>query len=108
MNHTISAYDIRPHISRVEAVRAFPVPNDKESLHRFVGLINYLSTLSDAVMLVHHNQNAPTLITTDASNRAVGGVLEQFINGQWKPISFFSKKLCQAELLGYPPLSVFC
>ena len=49
-------------------------------------------------MLVHPHQNAPTCITTDASNRAVGGVLEQFIDGQWKPISSFSKKLCQAEL----------
>ena len=49
-------------------------------------------------MLVHPHQNAPTCITTDVSNRAVGGVLEQFIDGQLKPISFFSKKLCQAEL----------
>ena len=41
LSHTISADSIRPHISRVEAVRAFPVPNDMTSLHRFVGLINY-------------------------------------------------------------------
>ena len=41
LSHTISADGIRPHISRVEAVRAFPVPNDKRSLHRFVGLLNY-------------------------------------------------------------------
>ena len=24
--------------------------------------------------------------------------MEQFFDGQWEPISFFSKKLCQAEL----------
>ena len=53
--------------------------------------------LSEAVMLVHPQPNAPTCVTTDASNSAVGGVLEQFIDGQWKPISFFSKKLCHAE-----------
>ena len=53
--------------------------------------------LSEAVMLVHPQPNAPTCITTDASNLAVGGVLEQFIDGQWRPISFFSKKLCHAE-----------
>ena len=135
LSYTISADSIRPHISRVEAVQAFPVPNDMTSLHRFVGLINYYHrfvphcakiiqplrqalaaktfvwdeacqtafeavkrTLSDAVMLVHPHQNAPTCITTDASNRAVGGVLEQFIDGLWKAISFFSNKLCQAEL----------
>ena len=135
LSHTISAEGIRPHITRVEAVRAFPAPDDKPSLHRFVGLVNYYHrfvphcaeilqplhqslaaetfiwdeacqsafeeakrTLSEAVMLVHPQQNVPTCITTDASSRAVGGVLEQFIDGQWKPIAFFSKKLCRAEL----------
>lgn len=49
-------------------------------------------------MLVHPHPNAATCITTDASNLAVGAVLEQFIEGQWKPISFFSKKLSPAEL----------
>ena len=33
LNHTISADAIRPHITRVEAVRTFPVPQDKKSLH---------------------------------------------------------------------------
>ena len=54
--------------------------------------------LSEVVMLVHPQQHAPTCITTDASNRAGGAVLEQFINGQWKPIPFFSKELSPAEL----------
>ncbi|PIK40291.1 hypothetical protein BSL78_22869 [Apostichopus japonicus] len=34
---------------------------------------------------------------TDASDVAVGGVLNQCVNGQWKPLSFFSKKLKPAE-----------
>ena len=55
-------------------------------------------TLSDAVMLVHPQPNAATCITTDASNVAVGAVLEQFIDGQWRPISFFSKKLNPAQI----------
>ena len=55
-------------------------------------------TLSEAVMLVHPHPNTATCITTDASNVAVGAVLEQFIEGQWKSISFFSKKLTPAEL----------
>ena len=49
-------------------------------------------------MLVYPHPYAATCITTDPSNLAVGAVLEQFINGQWKPISFFSKKLSPAEL----------
>ena len=48
-------------------------------------------------MLVHPHPNAATCITMDASNLAVGAMLEQFIDGQWKHISF-SKKLSPAEL----------
>ena len=135
LSHTINTDGIRPHIACVEAVRTFPVPQDKKALHQFVGLINYYHrfvprcaellqplhqalaadsftwntscqqafdaakrTLSETVMLVHPHPNAATCITTDASNLAVGAVLEQFIDGQWKPISFFSKKLSPAEL----------
>ena len=49
-------------------------------------------------MLVHPQPHALTCITMDASNLAVKAVLEQFINGQWKPISFFGKKLSPSEL----------
>ncbi|CAM1300546.1 Uncharacterised protein r2_g1051 [Pycnogonum litorale] len=56
-----------------------------------------LQALSDATMLVHPKSNAPTSILTDASATAVGGVLQQHIDGQWKPLSFFSKKLQPAE-----------
>ena len=34
---------------------------------------------------------------TDASDTAVGAVLQQFINGQWTPLSYFSKKLTPTE-----------
>ena len=33
----------------------------------------------------------------DASDFAVGGVLQQYINNVWQPLSFFSKKLTHAE-----------
>ena len=33
----------------------------------------------------------------DASDTAVGGVLQQFVNDSWQPISFFSKRLLPAE-----------
>ena len=38
-------------------------------------------TLSEAVMLVHPQQNAATCIKTYASNHAVGAVLVQFTDG---------------------------
>ena len=36
-------------------------------------------------------------ITCDASDVAVVGVLQQYLNGMWQPLSFFSKKLNPAE-----------
>lgn len=33
----------------------------------------------------------------DASDSAVGAVLQQCVDGQWQPISFFSKKLEPSE-----------
>ena len=46
LSHTISEAGIRTHITRVEAVRMFPVPQDKKALHQFVGLINYYHRFS--------------------------------------------------------------
>ena len=54
-------------------------------------------TLASATLLVHPTPGAPTCVMTDASNVAVGAVLQQYCNGQWCPISFFSKALKPAE-----------
>ena len=47
-------------------------------------------SLATAILLLHPQAVAPTSITMDASNIAVGGVLEQFINDQWRPLTFFN------------------
>ena len=54
-------------------------------------------SLSNAVLLSHPGRDAETTLTVDASDVAMGGVLEQRINGKFRPISFFSKKLSPAE-----------
>ena len=46
---------------------------------------------------MHPDSTAQINITCDASDVAVGGVLQQFLNGMWQPFSFFSKKLNPAE-----------
>ena len=53
--------------------------------------------LVNAVMLVHPRHDAPTSLTVDASDAAVGAVLEQFIDGSWKPLAFFSRQLRPPE-----------
>ena len=53
--------------------------------------------LANATMLVHPCHEAPTSLTVDASDVAVGAVLEQLINGVWKPLAFFSRQLHPPE-----------
>jgi cleavage and polyadenylation specificity factor subunit 1 len=53
--------------------------------------------LADATMLVHPLANAPTALTVDASDQAVGAVMEQFIDDSWKPLAFFSRQLRAPE-----------
>ena len=53
--------------------------------------------LAEATLLVHPQQGAPTCIMADASEAAVGAVLQQFIGGQWQPLAYFSKSLKPAE-----------
>lgn len=55
------------------------------------------AALAKAVTLVHPQPQAPVSLTTDASDNAVGGVLEQRVNGSWQPLAFFSRQLRQAE-----------
>ena len=54
--------------------------------------------LANATLLVHPDPSALLNITCDASDFAVGGVLQQYIDNVWQPLSFFSKKLNPAEI----------
>ena len=51
------------------------------------------NALANATMLVHPVDGAPLALTVDASIVAIGGVLEQATDGQWKPLGFFSSPL---------------
>ena len=53
--------------------------------------------LANATMLVHPTVDSETALTVDASDLAIGGVLEQRIDGMWKPLAFFSKQLRAPE-----------
>ena len=53
--------------------------------------------LVQATLLVHPKPDTSTSIICDASDNAVGAVLQQWISDKWYPIAFFSKKLQPAE-----------
>uniref|UniRef100_A0A1X7TF55 Integrase catalytic domain-containing protein n=1 Tax=Amphimedon queenslandica TaxID=400682 RepID=A0A1X7TF55_AMPQE len=54
-------------------------------------------TLANVTLLFHPVLNAPTSLMTDASNLAIGVVLQQLIDGHWQPLSYFSRKLTATE-----------
>lgn len=53
--------------------------------------------LSASTLLVHPIESVPLNITSDASNKAVGAVIQQYHDNQWRPLAFFSKKLTTQE-----------
>ena len=53
--------------------------------------------LADAAMLAHPHHDAATALTVDASDIALGGVLEQKVNDVWRPLAFFSRQLRPPE-----------
>uniref|UniRef100_A0A669BQR8 Gypsy retrotransposon integrase-like protein 1 n=1 Tax=Oreochromis niloticus TaxID=8128 RepID=A0A669BQR8_ORENI len=55
------------------------------------------SALANAALLAHPSPSAPIALTTDASDIAVGVVLEQRISGVWQPLAFFSRTLRDSE-----------
>lgn len=59
---------------------------------------NIKQALADATLLVHPTPDAPTCIAIDASDIAVGAVLQQYVDDQWCPVAFFSRALKPAEV----------
>ena len=54
--------------------------------------------LAQATLLFYPKPGAPIALMTDASEKAVGAVLQQLVSNQWQPISYFSRKLSPTEL----------
>ena len=53
--------------------------------------------LANTTVLLHPFMDAPTSVITDASDIVVGAILQQFIQDEWCPISYFSRKLKPAK-----------
>ena len=56
-----------------------------------------LNSLANATLLAHPCETAPLVLTTDASDVAIGAVLEQIVDKETQPLMFFSKKLSSAQ-----------
>lgn len=58
---------------------------------------NCKSSISHATLLVHPDPDAELAIQTDASDVAIGAVLQQRKGNDWQPMAFFSRKLSQPQ-----------
>lgn len=71
-----------------------PITWSTESEQAFV---KCKTELANATLLFHPRSNADLCLFSDASDTAIGGVLNQYIDGQVQPLAFFSKKLKNAQ-----------
>ena len=55
------------------------------------------AALAEATMLSHPKPDAQISVTIDASGQVVGAVPEQYVQGVWQPLAFFSKRLRPLE-----------
>lgn len=54
-------------------------------------------SLSNAALLAHPDSQAKLALVTDASDTAMGAVLQQLHNDVWEPLAFFSRKLSPTQ-----------
>ena len=62
--------------------------------HAFASLKQAISNIA---FIKYYEPQVPLSLTTDASDVAVGAVLQQFTQREWRPLAFFSKRLMPAE-----------
>ena len=55
------------------------------------------SDIQNAVTLAHPHASAPIILMTDASSSGIGAAIHQRINGQLRPLGFYSRSLTRAE-----------
>ncbi len=80
-------------VSKKNVKEKFTWTNEMEK-----SFIEAKQALSSVTMLAHPLPDAPLSLTTDASNIAIGAVLQQKIHSGWQPLAFFSRQLRQAEI----------
>lgn len=94
-----------PHAAEIQAplnslltgsVRASqPVDINGNSLKAFN---DCKDSLCNAAMLAHPDSTLKLGLVTDASDKSIGGVLQQCRDGQWEPLAFFSRKLSPSQI----------
>ncbi|GBM10650.1 Uncharacterized protein K02A2.6 [Araneus ventricosus] len=94
LGHTLSSDGISVNKSKLEPILSMSKPEDRQSLHRYLGMINYLSKfLPNLSTLIAPLREIESEIVVDASPFGLGAVLQQ----RGKPIDFASSTLIPAQ-----------
>lgn len=75
------------------------MPLLKQRLTRLSEGANFKEAFADIAMLAHPRFTAPSIMVLDGSDTAVAAIFQQFIDGAWQLVSFFSKQLTPSECL---------
>ncbi|GBM00450.1 Transposon Ty3-I Gag-Pol polyprotein [Araneus ventricosus] len=98
LGYMITPEGSKPLPAKLNVILNYRLPETIHQLRTFLGLINfYRRYIKDAAKnqaVLHEYLKA---LFTDASDYAVGSVLQQFEEDSWKPLAFFSKKLTNAQ-----------
>ncbi|XP_020294887.1 uncharacterized protein LOC109860298 [Pseudomyrmex gracilis] len=105
LGHLISERGVQPNPKRIEKVQTYPAPKNAKEIKQFLGLTNeqqhsfeLLKTkLTSQPILSYPDWTKPFILTTDASNDAIGAILSQGEIGKDKPLAFASRTLNKAE-----------
>jgi cleavage and polyadenylation specificity factor subunit 1 len=94
-----------PHAALTQAPLNSLHPSNKKGKNVNINWTEELDTafqnckkkLAEATLLSYPQSNAKTSLYVDASDQGMGGVLQQNINGEFRPIAFYSKKLTPTQ-----------
>mmetsp|Transcript_24561 Transcript_24561/g.61345 ORF Transcript_24561/g.61345 Transcript_24561/m.61345 type:complete len:191 (-) Transcript_24561:1742-2314(-) len=63
-----------------------------------LSFLSIRSKIASAPILAHYHQNVPNSVSADASDFSLGAVLEPLIDGELRPVDYFSCHLKPAEI----------
>lgn len=63
-----------------------------------IAFASTIQSLADMTQLHYYRPGAAMSLQTDASNSAIGAVIQQQVNGHWQPLGYFSRALKPPEI----------
>uniref|UniRef100_A0A1X7TX34 Reverse transcriptase domain-containing protein n=1 Tax=Amphimedon queenslandica TaxID=400682 RepID=A0A1X7TX34_AMPQE len=102
LGHLVDQHGVRQLPEKVEALRAFILLTTlskkykKREIHWTIAAFNNIKEALAQARLLSHPKTTLSL-ATDASDVAVGAVLQQWIDDTWQPLAYFSRPLKPPE-----------